>query len=105
MSRSSFSLNVLQAQYVWFGNGCAGMLFEVVSADRLVSRRTSALTSSTLQGNNSDMGLHLYVPDEEDRGTNWDCTVEEMLRYSSGAESQQVLAPTFARLPSLIQIG
>ena len=80
------------------------MLFEVVSADRSISRRAGASTSSTLQGNNSDMGLHLYVPDEEDRGTNWNCTVEEMLRYSSGAESQQVLAPRFTGLPPLIQI-
>lgn len=41
------------------------------------------------------MGLHLYVPDAEDRGIDWNCTVEEMLRYATGAESQQVLAPTF----------
>lgn len=72
------------AQYVWFGNGCAGMLFEV--------------------GNNSDMGLHLYVPDEEDRGTNWDCTVEEMLRYSSGAESQLQKFARMARNISRVSV-
>jgi len=54
-----------------------------------------ALTGSTSQGNNNDMGLHLYVPDAEDRGTDWNCSVEDMLRYATGAESQQVLAPTF----------
>ena len=51
------------------------------------------------------MGLHLYVPDEEDRGINWNCTAEEMLRYSSGAESQQVLALTLLGLPLLIPDG
>ena len=40
------------------------------------------------------MGLHLYVRDEEDRGANWNCSVEEMVRYASGSEPQQVLAPT-----------
>ena len=41
------------------------------------------------------MGLHLYVPDEEDRGTNWSCTVDEMLQYAAAAEPQQVLTPLF----------
>lgn len=50
------------------------------------------------------MGLHLYVPDEEDRGANWNCTADEMLRYSSGAEPQQVLAPYFLGIPILIRM-
>ena len=47
------------------------------------------------------MGIHLYVPDQVDRGANYNCTVEEMLQYSSGAESQQVLAPELLGLPIL----
>jgi hypothetical protein len=51
------------------------------------------------------MGIHLYVPDEEDRGTNWDCSVDELLQYTSSAESQQVLAPEFLSFPILIRTG
>lgn len=47
------------------------------------------------------MGFHLYVPDAEDRGTDWNCTADEMLQYSNGAESQQVLARAFLGFPFL----
>ena len=46
------------------------------------------------------MGLHLYVPDDQERGTDWSCTAEEMLRYATGAEQQQVLAPLRSFYPS-----
>ena len=39
------------------------------------------------------MGLHLYVPDEEDRGINWECTAHEMLEYASRAEPRLVVSP------------
>lgn len=61
------------------------MVFEAVSKNQL---KMSAPANSTPQGNNNDMGIHLYVPDEQDRGTNWNCTVEEMLRYAADAEPQ-----------------
>jgi len=90
VARRIFLMTVLQAQYVWFGNGCAGMMFEAVSKSQLKIR---ALANSILQGNDNDMGIHLYVPDEQDRGTNWNCTVEEMLEYAAAAEPQQVSSP------------
>lgn len=43
------------------------------------------------------MGLHLYVRDEIDRGTNWNCTADELVRYAAGSEPQQVLAPFFLK--------
>jgi len=55
----------------------------------------TASTGSGSQGNNNDMGLHLYVPDDQERGTDWNCSVEEMLRYATGAEQQQVFALAF----------
>lgn len=44
------------------------------------------------------MGLHLYVRDENDRGTEWNCTTEEMLQHTTGCEPLQVLAPVFFNL-------
>jgi len=43
------------------------------------------------------MGLHLYVRDEVDRGTDWNCTAEELVRYAAGCEPQQVLAIVFLK--------
>lgn len=58
-----------------------------------------ASTSSASQGNNNDMGLLLYARDEIDRGTDWNCSLQELVRYAAGSEPRQVLAPT---LPDFI---
>ena len=60
-------------------------MFESASENQL---RASVLADPTRQGNDNDMGLHLYFSDEVDRGTDWDCTKEEMLRYAVNANAE-----------------